>query len=98
MDFKQIEAFVTVVDNKSFSKAADMCLLTQPTISARISTLEKELGVRLIDRTGREVFLTDYGRVFYKYAAEMLETRDRATDSIQGLSNGIKEMVNVQIA
>ena len=59
MDFKQIEAFVSVVDNKSFSKAADVCFLTQPTISARISTLEKELGVRLIDRTGREAFLTD---------------------------------------
>ncbi len=51
MDFKQIEAFVSVVDNKSFSKAADVCFLTQPTISARISSLEKELGVRLIDRT-----------------------------------------------
>ena len=98
MDFKQIEAFVSVVDNKSFSKAADVCFLTQPTISARISTLEKELGVRLIDRTGREAFLTDYGRVFYKYAEEMLETRNKATDSIKGLSNEIKGIVATQIA
>ncbi|MBR0597472.1 LysR family transcriptional regulator [Sinanaerobacter chloroacetimidivorans] len=98
MDFKQIEAFVTVVDYKSFSKAADACFLTQPTISARISTLEKELGVRLIDRNGREAFLTDYGKVFYKYAAEMLDTRDRATGSIQDLSKEIKGMVDIQIA
>ena len=98
MDFKQIEAFVSVVDNKSFSKAADVCFLTQPTISARISTLEKELGVRLIDRTGREAFLTDYGKVFYKYAAEMLDTRNRATDSIQDLSKEIKGMIETQIA
>ena len=94
MDFKQIEAFVTVVDNKSFSKAADVFLLTQPTISARISTLEKELGVRLIDRNGKEAFLTDYGKVFYKYAAEMLDTRNRAAGSIQDLSNEIKGMVD----
>lgn len=94
MDFKQIEAFVTVVDQKSFSKAADICLLTQPTISARISTLEKELGVRLIDRNGKETYLTDYGKVFYKYAAEMLDTRDKATDSINNLSNEIKGMVD----
>lgn len=94
MDFKQIEAFVTVVEQKSFSKAADICLLTQPTISARISTLEKELGVRLIDRNGKETYLTDYGKVFYKYAAEMLDTRDKATNSINNLSNEIKGMVD----
>jgi len=98
MDFKQIEAFVSVVENKSFSKAADVCFLTQPTISARISTLEKELGVRLIDRTGREAFLTDYGKVFYKYAAEMLDTRNRATDSIHDLSKEIKGIIETQIA
>jgi DNA-binding transcriptional LysR family regulator len=98
MDFKQIEAFVSVVDNKSFSKAADVCFLTQPTISARISSLEKELGVRLIDRTGREAFLTDYGKVFYKYAAEMLDTRNKATDSIVGLSKEINGIIATQIA
>ncbi len=98
MDFKQIEAFVSVVDYKSFSKAADVCFLTQPTISARISSLEKELGVRLIDRTGREAFLTDYGKVFYKYAAEMLEVRTKAADSIQDLSKEIKGIVDTQIA
>ena len=97
MDFKQIEAFVTVVDNKSFSKAADVFLLTQPTISSRISTLEKELGVRLIDRNGRQAFLTDYGKVFYKYATEMIDMRNKATDSIQDLTNEIKEIVNIQI-
>lgn len=98
MDFKQIEAFVSVIDNKSFSKAADLCLLTQPTISARISTLEKELGVRLIDRTGRETFLTDYGKVFYKYAIEMLETRNQAECTIRDLSNQIGSIVKIQTA
>lgn len=93
MDFKQIEAFLAVVDNKSFSKAAEICLLTQPTISARISTLEKELGVRLIDRNSRELLLTDYGQVFYKYAEEMLDTRDKAENSIRHLSNEIKGAV-----
>lgn len=98
MDFKQIEAFVTVAEQRSFSKAADACFLTQPTISARISSLEKEFGVRLIDRNGREAFLTDYGKVFYKYAVEMLDTRNKAADSIQGLSKKIEGMVAVQIA
>ena len=47
MEFKQIEAFVNVVKHKSFSKAADATFLTQPTISAHISALEKELGCAL---------------------------------------------------
>jgi len=98
MDFKQIEAFVSVVNHRSFSKAADVCFLTQPTISARISSLEKELGVRLIDRTGREAFLTDYGKVFYKYAAEMLEIRNKAADSIQGMTKEINGIIATQIA
>ena len=85
-------------NKKAFRKSADVCFLTQPTISARISSLEKELGVRLIDRNGREAFLTDYGKVFYKYASEMLETRNRATDCIQDLSREIEGMVAVQIA
>lgn len=93
MDFKQIEAFLAVVDNKSFSKAAEICLLTQPTISARISTLEKELGVRLIDRNSRELLMTDYGQVFYKYAEEMLDARDKAENSIRHLSKEIKGAV-----
>lgn len=93
MDFKQIEAFVVVADQKSFSKAADICLLTQPTISARISTLEKELGVRLIDRNSRELVLTDYGHVFYRYAEEMLETRNKAESSIRHMSKEIKGVI-----
>jgi len=54
MDFKQIEAFVNVIKYKSFSKAAEATFLTQPTISTHISSLEKELGVTLIDRLGKE--------------------------------------------
>ena len=53
MDFKQIEAFVNVVRYKSFSKAADATFFTQPTISTHIRNLEKELGVKLLDRKSR---------------------------------------------
>ena len=53
MEFKQLEAFVNVIRYKSFSKAAEATYLTQPTISTHISALERELGVRLIDRRGK---------------------------------------------
>ncbi len=78
MEFKQIEAFVNVIKYKSFSKAADASFLTQPTISTHISSLEKELGVTLIDRLGKESRPTKEGRAFYKYAISLINTREKA--------------------
>lgn len=78
MEFKQIEAFVNVIKYKSFSKAADASFLTQPTISTHISSLEKELGVTLIDRMGKESRPTKAGRAFYKYAISLINTREKA--------------------
>ncbi|WP_130860996.1 selenium metabolism-associated LysR family transcriptional regulator [Bacilliculturomica massiliensis] len=96
MEFKQIEAFVNVVKYKSFSKAADACFLTQPTISAHISTLEKELGVPLLDRNGRGAVPTGQGKVFYKYAAAMLNTREKASMAIQGYGKDMRGVLEIQ--
>ena len=82
MEFKQIEAFVNVVKHKSFSKAADATFLTQPTISAHISALEKELGCALIERRGRESVPTKAGKELYRYAVDMVNTREAAISAI----------------
>ena len=55
MEFKQLEAFVAVVDYGSFSEAARRLYLTQPTISAHISSLEKELNARFFVRNTKEL-------------------------------------------
>ncbi|SHK35626.1 selenium metabolism-associated LysR family transcriptional regulator [Hespellia stercorisuis] len=77
MNLKQLEAFVKVADNKSFSKTAKALFLTQPTISAHISSLEKELGVRLFSRNTKEVNLTEDGKRLYQYAYEIVELQSR---------------------
>ena len=74
MDFKQIEAFVNVVKYKGFSKAADATFITQPTISAHIRALEKELNLQLIDRTRREVVPTPEGKLLLTYAITLLKS------------------------
>ena len=51
MDIKELEAFVYVVENCSFSRAAELLHLTQPTISSHISALERKLGIKLVVRT-----------------------------------------------
>lgn len=92
MDFRQIEAFVNVVKYKSFSKAADASFLTQPTISVHINTLEKELGTQLIDRQSKEAIPTKQGKLFFKYAINMLNTREKA---IYALNNSTSHMNGV---
>ncbi len=96
MDFRQIEAFVNVVKHRSFSKAADATYLTQPTISAHIQTLEKELQMQLIDRSRKEALPTAEGRLFYDYALIMLNTREQAVYSLQNFRLNINGVVEIQ--
>ena len=96
MDFKQIEAFVNVVRYKSFSKAADATFFTQPTISTHIRNLEKELGVKLLDRKSRTVEMTPQGAKFYKYAVEMINARALAFEAISDDSESIGGILEIQ--
>ncbi len=73
MNLKQLEAFVHVAEGGSFSKAAKALFLTQPTISAHVSSLEKELNARLFIRNTKEVNLSEDGKDLYKYAKQIVE-------------------------
>lgn len=73
MNLKQLEAFVQVSESGSFSKAAKELFLTQPTISVHISSLEKELNVRLFIRNTKEVSLSDDGKDLYRYAKQITD-------------------------
>ena len=96
MEFRQLEAFVNAVKYKSFSRAADVMFLTQPTLSTHVGNLENELGVKLLNRTGREIVLTARGREFYSYALELLNTRERAVYAVQGDSQSAEGILEIQ--
>ena len=72
MNLKQLEAFVEVAEKNSFSKAAKSLYLTQPTVSAHIAALEKELGSRLLIRNTKEVELSESGKRLYEYAKQIV--------------------------
>ncbi len=72
MDFDQLKTFLEVSKQKSFSRAAVKLLVTQPSISAQISSLEKAIGVRLFERGGGKVTLTAAGRVFEPFAEDCM--------------------------
>jgi len=95
MDFRQIEAFFHVARLKSFSKAGDALYLTQPTISAHITSLENELGVKLFDRSSKEVALTRAGEIFYDYAVNLINTRDMAVFSLRDYTRRIEGRLEI---
>ena len=72
MNIKQLEAFVRIVKNKSFSQTAKELYLTQPTVSSYISSLEADLGVQLFTRTTKEVHTTSEGEQIYLYAKDIV--------------------------
>ena len=84
MEFKQLEAFVAVVDYGSFSEAARKLYLTQPTISAHVRSLEEELHTKLILRTTKKTTITTRGYQLYDSAVRMLEIRNNLLENFTG--------------
>jgi DNA-binding transcriptional LysR family regulator len=78
MNIDHIEAFIYAVHLNSIHKAADALFLSQPTVTARIKTLERELGQALFKRSGRGIKLTEKGREFFSYAEQIVQTYEKA--------------------
>ena len=92
MEFKQLEAFVAVVDYGSFSEAARKLYLTQPTISAHVRSLEEELHTKLILRTTKNTTITTRGYQLYDSAVRMLEIRNNLLENFTGVQ---KHMIDL---
>ena len=95
-----MEAFLEAASRGSFRRAADALYLSQPSVSARIQTLEDEVGVALFHRTARGVRLTEMGRVFLPFAQRSMETLRRGREvleSVRQASVGILNMATARV-
>jgi len=91
MTFRQLEVFLAIVREGSFSRAGQRIHLSQPTLSEHVRELERELGRPLFARRGRTVRLTEAGRVFEPYAARVLGEANAARQAVaelDGLGRG----------
>jgi DNA-binding transcriptional LysR family regulator len=95
MDMKHLETFCKVAELESFSRAGEAVYLTQPTVSGHIASLEQSVGLKLFDRLGRRVVLTNGGRIFYRYAKEILKLRDDARNAIYEYSHIVKGRITI---
>ncbi|HKW24870.1 MAG TPA: LysR family transcriptional regulator [Terriglobales bacterium] len=82
MELFQLETFLAVAEEKSFSRAAKRLHRTQPAVSQVIRNLEEEVGELLLDRSSRDGTLTDAGRLLHEYAQELLNLRNEARQSL----------------
>src|SRR6476619_1049654 len=88
MDTRQLAAFCAVVERRSFSQAAERLGVTQPAVSLQVRALEKRLGKRLLDRSGRRVEPTEAGLALYRGAQRMLALEGQLLDELDSAGGG----------
>lgn len=87
MELRDLKTFVTVATLLNFNKAGKALHAAQSTVSVRVQALEEELGVRLFDRLGRRVFLTEAGQRLLGYGKKMLDLEEEARSWVAGESD-----------
>ena len=89
MDIANLQAFIAIAESASFSLAATQLHLTQPAISKRISALESHLQIRLFDRIGRRILLTEAGRTLLPRAQRILADIEDSQRALRNLSGQV---------
>lgn len=95
MDMEQIRTFLEIVQQGSFSKAACTLDIAQPTVSARIQGLEKEVGGALLVRGGQRLTLTELGETFLPYAQRLLATFADGLKAVHLAQTGQRGLVRI---
>ncbi|WP_035273658.1 selenium metabolism-associated LysR family transcriptional regulator [Desulfogranum japonicum] len=89
MDIRKLEVFCKVVEYKSFTKAAQWAMISQPTVSEHIRSLEQQVDQRLIDRLGRKVEATPVGQLLYNYALKIIRLQEESMQAIEVFSGNL---------
>ena len=97
MEFHQLRYVCAIADTGNFSRAAERCNISQPSLSQQVLKLEEELGTKLFDRLGRSIRLTEAGRAFIPRARTILEQMEAARSSATDQSTDLRGSVAVGV-
>lgn len=95
MNLSQLYYFRKLAEVEHYGKASEELYITQPSLSNSISNLEKELGVRLFERVGRNVRLTSYGVEFNKHICLALDEVDKAVNLMASYGSGLSGQIRL---
>jgi DNA-binding transcriptional LysR family regulator len=95
MELRQLQYFVAVAEERHFGRAAQRLRMSQPPLSIQIKGLEADLGVRLLNRSTRQVTLTDAGSTFLEKARAILGAVEEAREVARGAEQGIRGRLDV---
>jgi DNA-binding transcriptional LysR family regulator len=95
MELRQLRAFIEVADSGHFGRAAERLHITQPALTQRIQSLERELGVHLLERNAREVRLAPAGTILLPHARRIVEAEDLGLQDLKAYSAGIGGRLHV---
>jgi DNA-binding transcriptional LysR family regulator len=95
VELRQLRAFLTVATLGHFGQAAEQLNLTQPALTQRIQALERELGVRLFERSAREVRLTSAGKLLLPHAQRLVQIDDEALRELKDYRAGTTGQVRI---
>lgn len=95
MDIKQLNYFITTVEEGSISAAAARLHISQPPLSTQLKVLEKELGVILFERGPRSITLTDAGRLLYNRAKNLTSLADSIQQEMADFGNGLQGLLRI---
>ncbi|MEV5035770.1 LysR family transcriptional regulator [Peribacillus frigoritolerans] len=90
-----LKVFVTVIEQKNFSRAGDILNLSQPGVSLHIRNLENELGAKLIYRSPKQVQITEPGKILYRHAKQMLNHYETAKREINEFNNVVSGTMKI---
>ncbi len=95
MDINALETFIEVAERKSFSRSAERLHVTQPAVSKRIAALETELTLRLFDRVGRSVYLTEAGKTLLPAARKITSELTRISNELTCLAGEVSGKLSI---
>src|SRR5512138_376400 len=98
LNYHHLHYFWTVARAGSIARASEELRLAQPTISNQLKTLEGALGVKLLERRGRRLVLTDVGRTVLRYADDIFRTGRELQQALRGVPTGERMRLVVGVA
>lgn len=97
MDIRQLRYFAAIVEEGNISAAAKRLHLSQPPLSQQLKAMELELGAKLLERSGKQLEITEAGRTLYEYALQMLQLMEEAKLEVQEVGNGTNGRLSIGV-